>query len=491
MARHHHSSPQEDRPNIVLILTDDHAAHAVSAYGSAVNSTPRIDEIAETGALLENCFCTNSICAPSRASILTGTYSHVHGVTTLKTPIDAGQPTFITQLRDAGYRTAIFGKWHLGHGEGHDPEGFDQWEVLIDQGRYVDPEFLTVDGMITRPGYATDVITTQALNWVESLESEAPWCVLIHHKAPHRSWFPDEAHAGMYADPIPVPETLFDGKNDWPTRSEAARHQAMTIADHLYPVDLKVDPPEHLSGDELTLWKYQRYMEDYLACIASVDDNVGRVTDWLRERGDFENTLLMYTSDQGFFLGDHGWYDKRFMYDESIRMPFVLSLPRQIEAGQRHAGIVTNVDIAQSVLEAVGVASHPRMQGRSFWRDITQGTPEPSPDGFYYRYYENDDPIHHAFAHYGYRTDRYKLIYFYNDGLGLPGSGTETFTPEWEMYDLLTDREEVHNVAHDPEYRDVRADLEVRMWRSQRALGDTPHPSQPVPAGLAHDERGE
>ena len=203
MARHHHSSPQEDRPNIVLILTDDHAAHAVSAYGLRMNSTPRIDEIAETGALLENCFCTNSICAPSRASILTGTYSHVHGVTTLKTPIDAGQPTFITQLRDAGYRTAIFGKWHLGHGEGHDPEGFDQWEVLIDQGRYVDPEFLTVDGMITRPGYATDVITTQALNWVESLESEAPWCVLIHHKAPHRSWFPDEAHAGMYADPFP------------------------------------------------------------------------------------------------------------------------------------------------------------------------------------------------------------------------------------------------------------------------------------------------
>lgn len=190
-------------PNVFMILTDDHASHAVGAYGSVVNRTPRIDEIARAGARLDNGFCTNSICTPSRASILTGTYSHVNGVATLSTRIDAGQPTFISQLRDAGYRTAVFGKWHLGHGDGHDPQGFDRWEVLIDQGSYFDPEFLTPQGMVTRPGYATDVITDLALGWLKSLEGDDPWCVLIHHKAPHRSWFPGEAHAGMCSHPIP------------------------------------------------------------------------------------------------------------------------------------------------------------------------------------------------------------------------------------------------------------------------------------------------
>ncbi|MEJ5867276.1 sulfatase [Pseudokineococcus sp. 5B2Z-1] len=479
------------RPNVVLVLTDDHASHAVGAYGSVVNTTPRIDEIARAGALLENCFCTNSICTPSRASILTGTYSHVNGVTTLSTPIDASQPTFVSRLRAAGYRTAVFGKWHLGHGEGHDPQGFDRWEVLVDQGEYFDPRFLTPEGLVTRPGYATDVITDLALEWLEGLEGDAPWCVLVHHKAPHRSWFPDEGHAGMYADPIPVPSTFHDGDTGWATRSLAARHQAMTIADHLHPVDLKQDPPEGLEGEELALWKYQRYMEDYLACVASVDDNVGRVTDWLRERDLFDDTLLVYTSDQGFFLGDHGWYDKRFMYEESLRMPFVLSYPRAVPAGTVHPGTVTNVDLAQTILAAAGVDAHPRMHGRSFWPDLTGGTPEPEVDGMYYRYYENDDPIHHALAHYGFRTERYKLIYFYNDGMGLPGSGPGTFPPEWELYDLAEDPDEVRNVADDPAYAEVRRDLEVRMWRRQHELGDVPHPSQPAPAGIADGRTDE
>lgn len=472
------------RPNILMILTDDHAAHAVSAYGSVVNRTPRIDEIAERGALMEQCFCTNSICTPSRASILTGTYSHVNGVTTLSTPIDASQPTFVSQLHEAGYRTAVVGKWHLGHGQGHDPEGFDHWEVLIDQGKYFDPEFLTPDGLVTREGYATDVITDMGLDWLDSLEGEEPWCLLIHHKAPHRSWFPDEKHAGMYSDPIPVPETLFD---DWSTRSLAARHQAMTIADHLYPVDLKQEPPPELEGEDLVRWKYQRYMEDYLACVASVDDNVGRVIDRLAERGELDDTLLVYTSDQGFFLGDHGWYDKRFMYEESLRMPFVLS-HRDIPAGTRNDELVSNVDLAQTILEAASVDAPERMHGRSFWRDLTrQGPPEPPLDGLYYRYYENDDAIHHALAHYGYRTERYKLIYFYNDGMGLPGTGSAVFPPEWELYDLVEDPAELRNVAHHPAYRDVRKDLEARMWRRQHELGDVPHESQQVPELIAKE----
>jgi arylsulfatase A-like enzyme len=475
-----HSDNMSRRPNIVMILTDDHAAHAVGAYGSIVNRTPRIDEIAQRGALLENCFCTNSICSPSRASILTGTYSHVNGVLTLSTPIDASQPTFVSQLREAGYRTAIVGKWHLGHGEGHDPQNFDYWDVLIEQGEYFDPTFLSVDGLRTEKGYATDIITDLSMRWVESLPGDAPWCVLINHKAPHRSWEPDEAHADLYKDPVPVPETFFD---DYATRSLAARHATMRVADYLNEEDLKVAPPEGLSYEQLAIWKYQRYMEDYLAVVASVDDNVGRVIDWLESRGEFDDTLLMYTSDQGFFLGDHGWFDKRFMYEESLRMPLVLSYPRLIPASTRYDGIVSNVDIAQTILAAAHVPQHERMQGRSFLGDLSGIEPLPQAEGLYYRYWENDSPIHHVLAHYGYRDHRYKLIYFYNDGMGIPGSGEYTFPPEWELYDLELDPGELDNVYHDPAYADVREELKVRMWRAQERFDDRPHPSQPRPAG--------
>ncbi|GAA1724647.1 sulfatase [Isoptericola hypogeus] len=470
------------RPNIVLVLTDDHAAHAIGAYGSVVNTTPRIDAIGESGVRLDRCYVTNSLCTPSRASILTGTYSHVNGVTTLSTPIDASQPTFVSQLRDAGYRTAVVGKWHMGHGEGHDPQGFDYWDVLDDQGQYFDPTFLSEQGRRVVPGYATDVITDLALAWADGLDGDEPWCLLIWHKAPHRSWEPHPRHAGLYSDPIPVPETFDD---DYATRTSSSRRAAMRVADHLTAADLKVDPPEGLSYDELALWKYQRYMEDYLRCVASVDDNVGRVTDWLRERGELDDTLLMYSSDQGFFLGDHGWFDKRFMYEESIRMPFLLSYPRALPAGREHDGIVTNVDLARTILDAAGVEPHPRMQGRSFWADLVDAeAATPPAEGFYYRYWEHHDGVHHAPAHYGYRDEAYKILYFYNDGLGLPGTGWPTFAGEWELYDLERDPDELRNVADDPGYADVRARLEVALWKAQQAVGDEPHPGQPVPAGV-------
>ncbi|WP_166843952.1 sulfatase [Isoptericola sp. BMS4] len=467
------------RPNIVLILTDDHAAHAIGAYGSVVNTTPRIDEIGALGRRLDRCYVTNSLCTPSRASILTGTYSHVNGVTTLSTHLDASRPTFVSQLRAAGYRTAVVGKWHMGHGEGHDPQGFDYWDVLLDQGEYFDPTFRSADGERTEPGYATDVITDLALRWADAQDGDAPWCLLVWHKAPHRSWEPDEKHAGMYTDPIPVPETFTD---DYATRTSSSRRAAMRVADHLTADDLKVDPPEGLGYEELALWKYQRYMEDYLRCVASVDDNVGRVTDWLRERGDLDDTLLMYSSDQGFFLGDHGWFDKRFMYEESIRMPFLLSYPRRLPAGGGHDGIVTNVDLARTILDAAGVEPHPGMQGRSFWPDLVGGeAPEPPPEGFYYRYWEHHDGVHHAPAHYGYRDARYKLVYYYNDGLGLPGTGWQRFGGEWELFDTEADPDELRNVADDPAYAEVRHRLEAALWRAQAAVGDAPHPSQPVP----------
>ncbi len=468
------------RPNIVMILTDDHAAHSVGCYGSVVNRTPRIDEIAEHGWRFDNCFVTNSLCSPSRASILTGTYSQVNGVYTLMTPIDASQPTFISLLRAAGYRTAMVGKWHMGHGDGSDPQGFDYWDVVPGQGEYWNPTFITEQGRRTVEGYATDIITDLAIDWVESLDGDEPWCALVYHKAPHRPWEPKPEHRALYEQPAPLPATFWD---DYSTRSASARRVAMRVADHLNSQDLKEDPPEGLSYEHLAVWKYQRYMRDYLACVHSVDENVGRIIDWLRDRGDFDDTLLMYTSDQGFFLGDHGWFDKRLMYEESLRMPFVLSYPREVSAGKAFDGIVTNVDIAQTILDAAGVEHHTRMQGESFWSDIVEQREQRPVDGLYYRYWENDDIIHKAPAHYGYRTARYKLIYYYNDGFGLPFTSFWTYPPDWELYDLDADPHELHNVYHDPAYLEVREQLKAAMWREQARLGDAPHPSQPVPPG--------
>jgi arylsulfatase A-like enzyme len=466
------------RPNIAMILTDDHAAHAIGAYGSVVNATPRIDEIARLGWRFDNCFATNSLCSPSRASILTGTYSHVNGVTTLVTPIDASQPTFVSQLQAAGYRTAMVGKWHMGDGDGHDPQHFDYWDVLIEQGEYVDPTLLSENGLRTVPGYATDVITDLALDWVDSLDGDDPWCVLIYHKAPYRPWIPNPVHAQLYREPIPLPATFGD---DYATRTSSARRAAMRIAEHLTLEDLNVAPPEGLAYEQETLWKYQRFMEDYLRCVASVDDNVGRVADRLRERGEFAGTLLMYASDQGFFLGDHGWFDKRFMDEQSLRMPLLLSYPARLPGGRVFGDIVTNVDWAQTVLDAAGVAPHPRVQGRSFWPDLLDVPAAPMAEGMYYRYWEHDDVFHKAPAHYGYRTARYKLIYFYNDGLGIPGCGTFTYPPEWELYDLEAGPAELRNVYHDPGYAEVREQLKAAMWREQARLLDKPHPSQPRP----------
>ncbi|GLJ60695.1 sulfatase [Microbacterium barkeri] len=471
----------ERRPNIVMILTDDHGAQAVGAYGSTMIATPRIDEIASLGWRLESCFATNALCSPSRASILTGTYSHVNGVTTLVAPIDASQPTFVSQLKAAGYRTAIVGKWHMGEGEGSTPQGFDYWDILVGhdgQGEYWDPLFLSEDGERTVPGYATDVITDLALGWVDSLDGDAPWCVLIYHKAPHRPWEPKPDVAARFRDAVPVPSTFWD---DYATRSSSTRRALMRLAENLNEEDLKETPPDGLPYADLALWKYQRFMEDYLACVASVDESVGRVIDRLRERGEFEDTFLMYASDQGFFLGEHGWFDKRFMFEESLRMPVVLSYPRHLAAGQVLDALVTNVDFAQTILDAAGVPAHPRMQGRSFWPELV-GAPAPAPtEGVYYRYWEHDDAFHRAPAHYGYRTRRYKLIYYYNDGMGLPGTGPFTYPPEWELYDLERDPDELRNVAHDPEYREIRAELARAMWAEQARLGDVPHPSQPDP----------
>lgn len=459
------------RPNIVFIMSDDHAAHAISAYGSRVNETPQIDRLARDGMRLDNCFCANALCAPSRASILTGTYNHVNGMRTLTSRFDSGQPTFPRLLRESGYATAVIGKWHLGHGTEHDPCGFDEWIVLEDQGSYWNPTFLTRAGERALPGYTSDVITDLAIDWLDRRSADQPFCLLVHHKAPHRSWEPHPRYADRYTD-VPLPETWDD---DYSYRASAAAAATMRVRDHLLPHDLKEPMPAGLTAEEEGRWKYQRYMSDYLRCVASVDDSVGRILDHLDATGLADDTIVAYTSDQGFFLGDHGWYDKRFMYEESLRMPFLVRYPREIPAGSTSDALVSNVDFAQTFLDYAGIAAPERMQGRSL-RQLWGGKPVGDwRDAVYYRYWEHDDGTHHVRAHYGVRTRRYKLVFYYADGLGLPGASDQAFEPEWELFDLERDPHEMHSVYDDPAYERVRADLTETLARMQRDIGDTPY----------------
>lgn len=465
-------SGKPSQPNIVFVMTDDHAAHAIGAYGSRINETPHLDRIANEGMRFDNAFCTNSLCTPSRASILTGTYSHVNGVTTLDTPIDSRLPTFVSLMQEHGYQTALFGKWHMGHGGLADPRGFDEWEVFPGQGEYHDPEMINSDGRRTHKGYATDIVTDMSLDWLNRRDRARPFCLLVHHKAPHRPWEPDDKHMHLYQDgTIPEPETLRD---DFATRSDAAKNAAMRISDDLGPIDLKQPVPPRLTEDEELAWKYQRYMSDYLRCIASVDDNVGRLLDYLDEHDLHKNTIVVYTSDQGFFLGDHGWYDKRFMYEESLRMPLMIRYPGEVAAGSVCDSIVTNVDFAQTFLDLAEVPDLPIMQGTSF-RPLLRGqVPDDWRTSMYYRYWMHDDNIHHARAHYGVRTHRHKLICFNGTGHGVLGSSDRTFEAEWELFDLENDAAELVNVYDDPEYAHIRKDLEAELDRLQRSLGDVP-----------------
>ena len=462
------------RPNIVFVMSDDHAAHAISAYGSRVNRTPHLDRLAAGGMRFDNCFCTNSICAPSRAAILTGTYNHVNGVTTLSAPFDSGQPTFPAILQAAGYQTAIFGKWHLGHGVGHDPVGFDEWRVLPEQGEYHDPEFIGADGRARIPGYVTDILTDLSLDWISGRDPSRPFCLLIHHKAPHRSWEPDARHQDLYAaEVIREPVTFRD---DHANRSAAAGRARMRMTD-LWPEDVKEARPSGLVGEGLDSWLYQRFIKEYLRCVASIDDNMGRLLDVLDGEGLSDDTVVVYTSDQGFFLGDHGWFDKRFMYEESLRMPLLVRYPREVPPDSVCRELALNVDFAQTLLDLADVQAPPRMQGRSL-RELLRGEP---PTGWreavYYRYWEHDDGSHGVWAHYGVRTERHKLIYYYNDGLGQPGASDAAFPPEWELFDLESDPYELTSVYDDPAYARVREELTAELHRQQREIGDLPHPT--------------
>jgi arylsulfatase A-like enzyme len=458
------------RPNIVFVMADDHAAHAIGAYGSRVNETPGIDRLAREGMRFDACFCTNSICSPSRASILTGTYNHVNGVTTLATPFDGRQPTFPKMLRAAGYQTALVGKWHLGHGGIHDPTGFDWWTVLPDQGEYHDPTFLEVGGRsIVRRGYATDLITDLALDWIDGRDASRPFLAMVHHKAPHRSWEPAERHASLFDDrDIPEPETLRD---DHAGRSTAAVEARMRLWD-LNEEDLKAPVPPELSADEELRWRYQRYMKEYLRCVATLDENVGRLLDALDERGLADDTVVVYTSDQGFFLGDHGWFDKRFMYEESLRMPFLVRYPRLVEPGSSTDAIALNVDVAQTLLELAGVEPSAPMQGRSLVPLLRGERPPDWRASLYYRYWMHLDGSHGVWAHRGVRTRHHKLVHYYGQALEQPGTRDEARPEEWELFDLDADPFELHSLHDDPDHATLLSELRAELTRLSSEVGD-------------------
>jgi arylsulfatase A-like enzyme len=487
------SQPASRQPNIVFIMSDDHAAHAMSCYGSRINQTPNLDRIADGGMRLDNCFCTNSICTPSRAVILAGTHNHVNGVTTLATPMDNQLLTFPKILAENGYQTALFGKWHLGQGPRHCPAGFDDWAVLPGQGLYHDPVFIFKgpDGGSKREvkGYVTDIITDMCLDWLENRDRDRPFMLMYHHKAPHRSWEPDDKHARMYEDTdIPEPDTLYD---NYENRAKAAEMAAMRVGEHMTENDLKRPIPADLEGDELRKWAYQHYIKDYLRVVASIDDNVGRLLDYLDSEGLAEDTIVVYTSDQGFFLGDHGWYDKRFMYEESLRMPFVVRYPGAIAPGGVNADMATNLDFAPTFLDYAGIETPGSFQGVSL-RPLLEGrTPPDWQQSMYYRYWMNA-AHHNVGAHYGVRTLRYKLIYYYYDGCGQAGTDgdfcvgrrtperCEGLAPEWELFDLQEDPPELNNVYADPAYAEVVGELKAELDRLQAKYGDTPFPSPHV-----------
>ncbi len=483
------------RPNILLIFSDDHAPQAISAYGSRINRTPHIDRIADEGAIFLNSFCTNSICGPSRAVVLTGKHSHANGkLTNGGEPFDMTQPTFNRALQAAGYQTAIIGKWHLGV----EPGGFDHWEVLPGQGRYYNPDFRTPGGDVRYEGYVTDIITDLSLDWLRGArDPDRPFLLMSQHKAPHRNWMPGPAHLRTYEDEaIPEPVTLFD---DYANRASPAGQTEMTIAQHMFPAyDLKITPPAAdnatdqrfwasewdrmseaqraawdsaygprndaffaagLEGRELVRYYYQRYIKDYLRCVASVDDGVGRILDYLDESGLADDTLVIYCSDQGFYLGEHGWYDKRWMYEESLRMPFVARWPARIAARTRVPHLIQNLDYAPTFLQIAGLEVPPDLHGESLV-DLMRGR---DPDGWrssiYYHYYEYPQP-HRVAPHYGVRNERHKLVYYYQ-------------TREWELFDLESDPSEMRNVYADPANASTVAELKRELRRLRSEYADT------------------
>jgi len=470
------------RPNIIFIMSDDHAAQAISCYRSKINKTPNIDRIAQEGMLFENCFCTNSICTPSRAVILTGKYSHKNGVKTLDDEFDGSQVTFPKLLQKGGYYTGVIGKWHLKT----EPTGFDYYNVLPGQGDYFDPVLKEKgkswqegeEGGQVHKGYVTDVITDISLDFLKNRPKDKPFCLLYQHKAPHDMWEYDEKHAHLYEGiDIPEPDNLFD---DYSNRGEAIKRTTQKIGmeetlflhetqgDQFSGVGRKL---EDLPEEERKRRTYQCFIKAFLRCVASIDDNVGRVLDYLDEEGLAKDTIVIYTSDQGFFLGEHGMFDKRFMYEESLRMPLVIRYPKGIKAGSVNDDIALNVDFAETFLDYADISIPKEMQGRSL-RPLLEGKgPEDWRESMYYRYWMHL-PHFRVAAHFGVRTKQHKLIYYYGLPLDATGARPEPTPPEWELFDLEKDPKEMKNVYDNPAYAGIVKKLKKELRRLRKELED-------------------
>lgn len=468
------------RPNILFIMSDDHAAHALSCYGSKVNQTPQMDRLARGGMRFVNMLVTNSICTPSRATLLTGKYSHLNGVPVFNR-FDGSQPQVACMLQAAGYHTGMIGKWHLGS----DPTGFDRWLILPGQGVYNNPDFLAPGVRLTLQGYVTNLITELGIEFLETRPADKPFFLMLHHKAPHREWTPDPLNREKFKNrQIPEPVTLFD---TYATRPAALPENQQTVARDLTRRDLKLEPPPSLkpgpqlnewleekpmnieitvpdgsrrilTGIELAKWKYQRYMQDYLACVQGIDDNLGGLLDYLERTGLAANTVVFYTADNGFFLGDLGLYDKRFMYEPSLHVPLLVRWPGVVKAGRTTDCLALNADLAPTFLDIAGLPIPSDMQGRSLVPLLRGQRPPDWRQAMYYRYYH--DPGHHnTRAHYGLRTPTHKLIYYWKKDA-------------WELYDLIKDPNEQKNLAADPSHRKIFEHLKTRLRQLKREMKD-------------------
>lgn len=513
---------ETSRPNIIFIMSDDHAYQAISAYGHGLNKTPNIDRLAKEGALFTRACVTNSICAPSRAVMLTGKHSFVNGKVDNVQPFDWNQDNYAKLLQKAGYQTAMIGKIHL---DGI-PQGFDFSMVLPGQGQYYNPDFL-VNGERKRfEGYVTEITTEYALKWLkEGRDQNKPFMLIYNQKAPHRNWLPAPKYLTLFDDTTFMPPaTYFDDDDDYRGRGTAAKTQEMEIDGHAqwgHDFKFQIDPEgkqtelvkqlERLneqqlrqwnaayepknkefidtyvrrSGEkpfidnkkEVALWKFNRYLKDYLRTVQSVDDGVGEVLNYLEENGLSENTIVVYTSDQGFYLGEHGWFDKRFMYEESFRTPLLIRYPKEIKEGTVINELVQNLDFAPTMLDFAGVQIPSDMQGESF-RSLVNGSTTEWRDAVYYTYYEYPS-VHMVKRHHGIATDRYKLIHFYYD------------VDEWEMYDLEKDPSELNNVYQDPAYAEVKEELHQKLAELRKRYGDSDELDQRyIKAYLEHTAKG-
>jgi arylsulfatase A-like enzyme len=475
------------RPNIVFMFADDHAYQAISAYGDPrrLNETPNIDRIAKEGVRFDRCLVPNSICGPSRATVLTGKYSHMNGFyNNTNSKFDGAQTTFPKLLQAAGYQTAMVGKWHLVT----NPTGFNYWEILPGQGTYYNPAMIRDGVNVKHVGYTTDIITNLSLEWLGKRDKSKPFLLMCQHKAPHREWEPNLKYLDHDKDrKYPEPATLFD---DYSGRGKAEHEQDMTIAKTMNLKDLKLTPPTNLTpeqlkawnayyeprneefrkakpeGKDLVRWKYNRYMHDYLGCIASVDESVGRLLKCLDDEGLAENTIVVYSSDQGFYLGEHGWFDKRWIFEESLRTPLMVRWPGIAKAGTVSKDIVSNLDFAETFLEAAGLRVPEEMQGRSLVPVLKGSTPADWRKSFYYHYYEHPGP-HSVARHYGVVTDRFKLVHFYEPGFQY-----------WELFDHQTDPRELKSVFGSAEYAEAQKQLETELARLRERL-KVPDPDPP------------